>query len=83
MHSGAKRARDRPELPRGANEGHAGCSVEEITAAIGTKLSDLFDSKRANGRGGGDATPSNNRATAQPPSLSLEQYAAAKKLPLD
>jgi hypothetical protein len=49
---------------------HAGCGWEAIIAAIGIAPSDLFDDY-----------PPINRATAQP-GLTLEQYAAAKCLPL-
>jgi len=56
---------------------HAGCTWEAIIAAIGVAPSDLFD----RGEGEGASHPRNNRATAQLPGLTLDQYAAAKSLP--
>jgi hypothetical protein len=55
---------------------HAGCTWEEIIAAVGLVPGDLFD---AHGETS-DAHPKNNRATAQPLGLTLNQYAAAKAL---
>jgi hypothetical protein len=58
---------------------HAGCEWRAIIAAIGVTPGELFD-------GGNEQSashPQNNRATAQPPRLTLEQYAAAKALPVD
>jgi hypothetical protein len=55
---------------------HAGCAWEAIIAAVGAAADDLFD-----GDGGKvKVLPQNNRATVQPPGLTLEQYAAAKAL---
>ena len=52
----------------------AGCTVEQIASAIGLKVSDLFEEDVSD--------PSGNRSTDQPKNgLTLEQYAAAKKLP--
>jgi hypothetical protein len=73
---------------------HAGCSWQAIIDAVGIDAADLFDDEE---RGGGRFNPSDNRATAQrscepvgaprsqdgPPGLTLEQYAAAKRLPID
>jgi hypothetical protein len=59
---------------------HAGCDLAAITAALGIRVADLFDEKR--GRGGA-LNPSSNRATAQPSSLTLEAYAAAKHLSVE
>jgi hypothetical protein len=57
---------------------HAGCDCEKIIAAIGVAAGELFDA--GNGKGAGH--PSSNRATVQPSGLTLEQYAAAKALPV-
>src|SRR5436853_563427 len=56
---------------------HVGCGSEDIVAAIGQTVSDLFDH---NTRGTGGADPSSKTATLQrsaPSGLTLEQYAAA------
>ncbi len=60
---------------------HAGCHIHQITAAMGLNVSDLFD----DGAGKRVFNPSNNRTTAQPsrPGLTLEEYAASKRLPLE
>src|SRR6516162_2494070 len=58
---------------------HAGCNWHKIIAAIGVEPSELFGPDERKGTG----YPENNRATAQPPGLTLEQYAAAKALPVD
>src|SRR5262249_26136434 len=58
---------------------HAGCDWRTIVNALGIDDADLFDNA---GWGGGSNTPSNNRATAQP-RLTLQEYATAKKLPID
>ena len=61
---------------------HAGCSTENITGAVGLTMADLFDNKP--GGGSGNVNPSSNRATAQPlPGLTLQDYADAKRLPVD
>jgi MarR family len=57
---------------------HAGCTWEEIIAAVGLSPGDLFD---ADG-GRSAAYPKNNRATAQLSGFTLEQYAEAKALPI-
>jgi DNA-binding transcriptional ArsR family regulator len=54
----------------------AGCEVEQIVAAIGLTMRDLFDDRK------GGASGSVNRATAQRPGCTVEQYAAAKRLPV-
>jgi hypothetical protein len=62
---------------------HAGCDIESITRSIDLSVRELFDD---HGRGRGGIHPSGNRATAQPSAasgLTLEQYATAKRLPLD
>ena len=62
---------------------HAGCDVESITRSIDLSVGELFDHEV---RGRGEIHPSGNRATAQPSAasgLTLEQYATAKRLPLD
>ena len=60
---------------------HAGCDVDQIAAAIGLNVSDLFD----DGAGKRVFNPSSNRSTAQPlrPGLTMEEYAASKRLPLE
>jgi hypothetical protein len=58
---------------------HAGCDWKAIIAALGVTAEDLFGGVRKKGR----PNPRNNRATAQPPGLTLDQYAAAKALPID
>jgi hypothetical protein len=67
---------------------HAGCAIEAIVDAIGLKLSDLFDrpnGAKPKGRGAPIHTPSNNQSRDQPKScgLTLEAYAAAKRLPVE
>ncbi len=63
----------------------AGCPVETIVKALGLELKDLFPHRRRDGRGGGGISISpGTRATVQPQGgLTLEQYAAAKRLPPD
>ncbi len=56
---------------------HAGCPVEDVVAAMGLAMVDLFP------RGEGGHTPSATDATAQPSGLTLAQYSEAKKLPLE
>ena len=56
----------------------AGCQDEEVLAAVGRTVADLYDEKKG-GRGEGRTTPS----TDQPINgLTLEQYATAKRLPV-
>ena len=58
----------------------AGCEAEDVVAAIGLKMSDLFD--RRNGhRGGGSYTSPKTKSTDQP--ATLENYAAYVGLPVD
>jgi hypothetical protein len=58
---------------------HAGCDFDAIVAALGLTAEQLFD-----GDGGeGISSPRRDRATVQPPGLTLAQYAAAKVLPID
>lgn len=60
---------------------HAGCNWRDILTVLGLDPSELFDDGSP---GRGVSYPSNNRATVQPlPGLNMEQYAAAKKLPVD
>jgi Helix-turn-helix domain len=62
---------------------HVGCTAEEIIAELGLTMRDLFedDSWR---RGEGGVRGSTNRATAQPSQgCTVEQYAKAKRLPVD
>lgn len=81
----------------------AGCAAEEIVAAIGLEMSDLFadwcTGARANEGipspsppstgneqgGGGDSPPPRSHAPVHqaPPGCTLEQYAEAKKLPVE
>jgi putative DNA primase/helicase len=58
---------------------HAGCDWRTIIAAIGVEPGELFDLDQRKGT----AHPRNNRATAQPTGLTLEQYSAAKALPVN
>jgi hypothetical protein len=56
---------------------HTGCAVEEIVAALNLEMRDLFE---------GGSPPRGGRSTVQPcntPGCSLEQYAEAKRLPLE
>lgn len=66
---------------------HAGCAPEDILEELGLEWRDLFveSSRRRNGRGKGRASiPPKAAATVQPSAgLTLEQYAGAKRLPLD
>jgi hypothetical protein len=48
---------------------HAGCATEDIVAALGRKMADLFEDRA--GRGGGAAAPSNRRARAHTPPRAL------------
>lgn len=57
----------------------AGCEPEEIVAALGLEMKDLFE--RNGRRGGGSYTPSKTTATLQP--CNLENYSEAKGLPAD
>ena len=69
---------------------HAGCSWQDILAALNLEASALFEDGAG---GGGLLIPRNNGATAQPSShlrgstpaegLTLEQYSVAKALPVD
>jgi hypothetical protein len=70
---------------------HAGCEWEKIVDALGLTPADLFD--RTTG-GGGGSIPIEQRTTVQSPNtsgspvnagagLTLDQYAAAKSLPVD
>ena len=58
---------------------HAGCDWKAVIAAIGVTPGELFDGCNEQSA----SHPQNNRATAQPPGLTLEQYPAAKALPVD
>jgi hypothetical protein len=60
----------------------AGCSVEQIVAALGLSLADLFEQGNGSGERG-TTIPPHNHATVQPPSgCTLAQYAEVKKLPV-
>lgn len=61
---------------------HAGCDWSNIIGVLGLQPSDLFENSSQEERKA--SYPSSNRATVQPrPGLTLEQYAAAKKLPVN
>jgi hypothetical protein len=68
---------------------HAGCTVEEIVSKIGLEMRDLFQQDGSNNskckKGGeGGSTSSETTTTAQPrDEVTLEQYAEAKKLPVE
>jgi hypothetical protein len=57
---------------------HAGCNLEAIIAALGLSSADLFDREEVVD----PPKQPRNRATAQSAGLTLEQYAAAKALPV-
>src|SRR5688500_2906215 len=57
-----------------------GHRADDVVAALGLKLSDLFVPNGREKGEGGRYSPPNNTATAQHPGLTLAQYAAAKKL---
>jgi hypothetical protein len=57
----------------------AGCTFQEIAAAMDVAASDLLDA--GEGQGAGDL--GKDRATGQPPGLSLDRYAATICLPVD
>src|SRR5215203_4585386 len=59
---------------------HAGCDWQDILKAIGVQAAELFDQEPG---GRGESYPRINCATVQPSGLNLEQYAAAKKLPVE
>jgi hypothetical protein len=61
---------------------HRGCEVEQIVATVGLSMGDLFE--RRDGRGGGGTYASPNTfepSNGRPSGLTLEAYAAGKKLP--
>jgi hypothetical protein len=57
---------------------HAGCKPEAVVAAIGLTMRDLFPEE-----GGGTTYPSRTPATVQRSGCTLEEYAEAKRLPVD
>jgi hypothetical protein len=57
---------------------HAGCKPEDVVAGIGLGMRDLFPEG-----GGGDTYPSRTAATVQRSGCTLEEYAEAKRLPVD
>jgi putative DNA primase/helicase len=60
----------------------AGCTFEQIVAALGLSEADLF-ARRNGGEEGGRPIPPNNSATAQQSAgCTLAQYAEAKQLPV-
>lgn len=59
---------------------HVGCTPEQICAALGLTLTDLFYENHTRG-GGGKYPPKQQRNTATPEGCTLEQYAKAKRLP--
>ena len=64
---------------------HAGCEADAVVRAMGLGLADLFPQKdRPHRKGGrGANSPPDNTATVQHPGCTLEQYAVAKRLPLE
>jgi hypothetical protein len=61
---------------------HAGCSAEQVLAALGLTLRDLFPDEDR--RAGGFGAPRDARATVQPASgCTLADYAAEKRLPIE
>ena len=63
---------------------HAGCPVEQIVAALGLSLSDLFDAPPIPCRyPAASSSPSASHRPASPEGLTLREYATAKRLPLD
>jgi len=62
----------------------AGCATEQVVAAIGLSMTDLFE--RRNGtpkKGGGGSHPSENRKTVKPEGCTLAAYAENKRLPVE
>jgi hypothetical protein len=57
---------------------HAGCTVEAILAALGREKRDLFTDQ-----GAPPHTPPDVRAPLHTPGCTLDQYAAAKRLPVE
>ncbi len=64
---------------------HAGCESDTVVRALGLEWPDLFTRKSRCFRdeGGGTDTSPNNAATAQQPGCTLNQYATAKRLPVE
>ncbi len=59
----------------------AGCDPEQVVAALGLTMADLFST---DGKGEGAPTPPDTTATVHHPAgCTLAQYAAAKRLPID
>src|SRR5215218_1564166 len=62
----------------------AGCATEQVVAAIGLSMTDLFE--RRNGtpkKGGGGSHPSENRKTVKPEGCTLAAYAENMRLPVE
>ena len=57
---------------------HAGCGIEQVLAAVGLEMKDLFPQQG----GGGVVIPLDQRARLHT-GCSIEQYAEAKRLPVD
>jgi hypothetical protein len=64
---------------------HAGCSTETIVQAVGLTLADLFaNATRRDAEPQGVVIPPETTSTLQPsPGCTLEQYATAKRLPVE
>jgi hypothetical protein len=71
---------------------HAGCSVEQVLAKIGLTMGDLFpqngnlNHRKQTGRGRGkasDETTATAQSSSKDDGCTLEQYADAKKLPVE
>jgi hypothetical protein len=59
----------------------AGCSTEAVVSAMGLTMRDLFPDNGQGGRGG--TYPPKNASTPQRQGVTLEEYAAYKKLPIE
>jgi hypothetical protein len=58
----------------------AGCDTEDVVAALGLEMTDLFERRNGHG-GGGSYTPPENGSTDQP--VTLENYATYVGLPIE
>jgi hypothetical protein len=60
----------------------AGCAVENIVAALGVEMADLFERRNDARKGGGASIPSESPKTVRPEGCTLVAYAQAKHLPV-